>query len=121
MEPSDFGSRGSTTPFPMKLSATGIPVARTNSRSAGAAPPRTTPLPARAIGFKAPRITSAAFSSSRAAGAGRPGRVGSHGPLAGARLPPHVGRHDIFRELDVGRTRLLRLGHLEGLAHDLGD
>ena len=54
----------------MKVSATGIPVARQNSRSAGAAPPRTTPLPASATGLSAPRIRSAAFSSSRAAGSG---------------------------------------------------
>ncbi len=55
----------------MKVSATGMPVARTNSRSAGAAPARTTPLPASATGLSAPRIRSAAFSSSRAAGSGR--------------------------------------------------
>ncbi len=54
----------------MKVSATGMPVARTNSRSAATAPVRTTPLPARATGCTALRITSAARSSSRAAGSG---------------------------------------------------
>ena len=54
----------------MKVSATGMPVARTNSRSAGVAPPRTTPLPASATGLMAPRIRSAALSSSRACGSG---------------------------------------------------
>ena len=57
----------------MNVSATGMPVARTNSRSAGAAPARTTPLPASATGLIAPRIRSAARSSSRAAGSGGTG------------------------------------------------
>ena len=58
----------------MKVSATGMPVARTNSRSAGAAFARTTPLPASATGRTAPRISSAALSSSRAAGSETTGR-----------------------------------------------
>ena len=62
----------------MKVSATGMPVARLNSRSAGAAPPRMTPLPARATGLIAPRTRSAACRSSRAPGSGRrTGRRGS--------------------------------------------
>ena len=44
----------------MKVSATGIPVERTNSRSAAPARPRITPLPASATGLMAPRIRSAA-------------------------------------------------------------
>src|SRR4051794_18135390 len=55
----------------MNVSATPIPVARANSRSAGAAPTRATPLPASTTGLIAPRITSAAFSSSCALGSGR--------------------------------------------------
>ena len=54
----------------MNVSATGMPVERTNSRIAGAAPARTTPLPASATGFSAPRMMSAARSNSRAAGSG---------------------------------------------------
>ena len=54
----------------MKVSATGMPVARTNSRSAGAALARITPLPASATGCTAPRTRSAARSSSRAGGSG---------------------------------------------------
>ena len=55
----------------MNVSATGMPVERTNSRRAGAALPRITPLPASATGLMAPRTRSAALSSSRAAGSGR--------------------------------------------------
>src|SRR3954467_13197485 len=106
----------------MKVSATGIPVARTNSRSAGAALPRTTPLPASATGLTEPRTRSAARSSSRAAGpAGaraprRRGRLG--GDLAGARerLGVDLLDHHVLGQLDVGRARLLALGQLEGLA-----
>ena len=58
----------------MNVSATAIPVARQNSRSAGAAPARTTPLPASATGLIALRMTSAALSSSRAEGSGLIGR-----------------------------------------------
>jgi hypothetical protein len=58
----------------MKVSATAIPVARLNSRSAAPAPARTTPLPARATGLIALRMTSEAFSSSLAAGSGFTGR-----------------------------------------------
>src|SRR3954449_7547488 len=66
----------------MKVSATGMPVARTNSRSAGAAPARTAPLPASATGFSAPRIRSAARSSSRAAGSGCTGLRRGSGPAS---------------------------------------
>ncbi len=57
--------------MPMNVSATPIPVARANSRSAAAAPTRATPLPASTTGLIAPRITSVAFSSSCALGSGR--------------------------------------------------
>jgi hypothetical protein len=43
----------------MNVSATAIPVARENSRSAGAAPARMTPLPHSATGLMALRIRSA--------------------------------------------------------------
>ena len=62
------------TPLPMNVSATATPVARLNSRSAGAAPARTTPLPASATGLIALRMRSAALSSSRAPGSGMTGR-----------------------------------------------
>ena len=62
------------TPLPMNVSATAMPVARLNSRSAAAAPARTTPLPASATGLIALRIRSAALSSSRAPGSGLTGR-----------------------------------------------
>ena len=55
----------------MKVSATPIPVARTSSRSAGAAPARCTPLPARMIGLVALRMISAAASVSPALGSSR--------------------------------------------------
>ena len=58
----------------MNVSATAMPVARQNSRSAGAAPARTAPLPASATGLMALRIRSAALSSSRALGSGLTGR-----------------------------------------------
>ena len=54
----------------MNVSATPIPVARANSRSAGAAPTRATPLPASTTGLIAERITATAFSSSCADGSG---------------------------------------------------
>ena len=57
--------------MPMNVSATPMPVARANSRSAGAAPTRATPLPASTTGLIAPRMTSVAFSSSCALGSGR--------------------------------------------------
>ena len=44
----------------MNVSATPIPVARANSRSADAAPTRATPLPASTIGCSAPRMIAAA-------------------------------------------------------------
>ena len=54
----------------MNVSATPIPVARANSRSAGAAPARRTPLPASTTGLAAPHTSSTARTSSRAAGSG---------------------------------------------------
>ena len=99
----------------MNVSATGMPVARQNSRSAGAAPPRTTPLPASATGLSAPRIRSAAFSSSRAAGSG------CTGLRRGSGCGVELGLHHVLGQLDVRGARLLRLGDLERLADDLGD
>ena len=55
----------------MNVSATPIPLARASSRSAGAAPARDTPLPARMIGWLASRISSAAASNSPALGSSR--------------------------------------------------
>ena len=55
----------------MNVSATPIPLARASSRSAGAAPARATPLPARITGLIASRIISAAASSSPALGSRR--------------------------------------------------
>ena len=66
----------------MNVSATGIPVARTNSRRAGVALARITPLPARATGFMALRTTSAALSSSRACGSGWVVRPRGSGPAS---------------------------------------
>jgi hypothetical protein len=54
----------------MNVSATGMPVACTNWRSAAVAPARTVPLPASTTGLLALPITSAAFISSRAWGSG---------------------------------------------------
>ena len=71
----------------MNVSATGMPVARTNSRSAAVAPVRMTPLPASATGCTAPRTSSAAFSSSRAAGSGAAWRRrGSGSPSVSAAI-----------------------------------
>ena len=109
------GSSAGSRPLPMNVSATGMPVARTNSRSAGVAPPRITPLPASATGLSAPRIRSAAFSSSRAWGSG------CDGLAARQRRRVDLRRHHVLGQLDVGRAGLLGLGHLERLAHDLGD
>ena len=55
----------------MNVSATPIPLARASSRSAGAAPARDTPLPARMIGLVALRMSSAAASVSCALGSSR--------------------------------------------------
>ena len=54
----------------MNVSATAMPVVSENSRSAGAAPTRTAPLPARMIGELALRITSAARMISSPEGSG---------------------------------------------------
>ena len=104
-----------SSPLPMNVSATGMPVARTNSRSAGAALARTTPLPASATGLIAPRTRSAARSSSRAAGSERIWRVRGSGCGVDLLL------HHVLGQLDVRGARLLALGELERLAHDLGD
>ena len=100
----------------MNVSATPIPVARANSRSAGAAPTRMTPLPASTTGLIAPRMSSAALSSSCALGSGRRSVV-----RAGSGSASTMRGHDVLGQLDVGRARLLRLGDLERLADDLGD
>ena len=100
----------------MNVSATPIPVARANSRSAGAAPTRATPLPASTTGLIAPRITSAALSSSCALGSGRRSVVRAGSGSASTRR-----RHHVLGQLDVGRPGLLRLRDLERLAHRLGD
>ena len=113
--PSALSLSAGSRPLPMKVSATGMPVARTNSRSAGAAFARITPLPASATGWTAPRIRSAARSSSRAGGSGQ------HRALARQRLAVDLGGHHVLGQLDVRGARLLGLGHLERLAHDLGD
>ena len=52
----------------MNVSATGTPVARANSRSAGAARARRTPLPASTTALRAWQMSSAAWVSSRGAG-----------------------------------------------------
>src|SRR6476469_1063515 len=96
----------------MKVSATAIPVARQNSRRAGAPRARTTPLPARATGLMALRMRSTALSSSRAAGSGSTGRRRGSGDLGG---------HDVLGQLEVSGAGVVRLCHLEGLADDLGD
>ena len=71
----------------MNVSAIEIPVARANSRSAGAAPARITPLPTRAIGLIAWRMRSAASSSSRAPGSGSTGlRRGSGWASSGSAM-----------------------------------
>ena len=99
----------------MNVSATAMPVARQNSRSAGAARARTTPLPASATGLMALRMRSAALSSSRAAGSGWTGRRRGSGAASTS------ARHDVLGQLEVRGAGLLGLGDLEGLAHDLGD
>ena len=100
----------------MNVSATPIPVARANSRSAAAAPTRATPLPASTTGLIAERITATAFSSSCADGSGL--------RMCGARGQRHgvdLRRHHVLGQLDVGRAGLLGLRDLERLADDLGD
>ena len=92
-----------------------MPVARTNSRRAGAAFARVTPFPASATGLSAPRTTSAA--SEQLAGGG----LGLDGLATRERRALHVVRHDVLGQLDVRRAGLLGLRHLEGLAHHLGD
>jgi hypothetical protein len=79
----------------MKVSATAMPVARQNSRSAGARAARTTPLPARAIGLIALRMRSAALSSSRRAGSGLTGRRRGSGAAS------TLGGHDVLGQLEV--------------------
>ena len=54
----------------MNVSATPMPVARANSRSAAAAPTRATPLPASTTGLIAERMIETALSSSGADGSG---------------------------------------------------
>ncbi len=54
----------------MNVSATGIPVVCTNARSARLAWVRIAPLPARIIGFDAPRMISVARCSSSTPGSG---------------------------------------------------
>ena len=100
----------------MNVSATPMPVARANSRSAAAAPTRATPLPASTTGLIAERMTATALSSSCADGSGLRmfGRAGSGAAST-------VRRHHVLGQLDVGRAGLLRLRDLERLAHDLGD
>ena len=71
----------------MKVSATAIPVARQNSRSAGAARARTTPLPASTTGEIELRMRSAALSSSRAAGSGLTGRRRRSGSTSSVSAP----------------------------------
>ena len=102
----------------MNVSATPMPVARANSRSAAAAPARATPLPASTIGFdrRADELEPPRSSSGAAAPAG----CGSCA-RAGSGSASSVLRHDVLGQLDVGRAGLLRLGDLERLAHDLGD
>ena len=99
----------------MKVSATGMPVARTNSRSAGAALARITPLPASATGWIAPR-TGRPPAAARA-----PAGSGSTGAPARQRLAVDLGGHHVLGQLDVRGAGLLALGELERLAHDLGD
>ena len=99
----------------MNVSATAMPVARQNSRSAGAAPARTTPLPASATGLIALRMRSAALSSSRAPGSGLTGR------RRGSGRGVDLGGHDVLGQLEVRGAGLLGLGDLERLADDLGD
>ena len=100
----------------MNVSVTPMPVARANSRSAGAAPTRATPLPASTIGLIAERITDDGLEQ-----LGR-GRLGAaDGGLRRQRHGVDLVGHDVLGQLDVGRARLLRLGDLERLAHDLGD
>ena len=99
----------------MNVSATGMPVARTNSRSAGVAPERTTPLPASATG-----LDGAADDVGRLEQLARLG-LGPRGAPARQRPGVDLGLHDVLGQLDVGRAGLLALGDLERLAHHLGD
>ena len=72
----------------MKVSATPIPVAKANARSAAAAPVRTTPLPASTIGRSASRMIPSAERSSSGLGSGlrRPSRTGSGSASTGAAM-----------------------------------
>ena len=89
---------------------------RARTRAApGAAPPRTTPLPASATGLIAPRIRSAALSSSRAAGSGRAWRRRGSGS---ASISAAITSSGSSMWVAPGFSRL---GDLERLAHDLGD
>ena len=100
----------------MNVSATPMPVARANSRSAAAAPTRATPLPASTTGLIAERMIETALSRSGADGSGLRICV-----RAGSGTASSGRRHHVLGQLDVGRAGLLRLGDLERLAHDLGD
>ena len=88
----------------MNVSATPIPVARANSRSAAAAPTRATPLPASTIGCsrrpdQARRLEQLTFA-----------RLGpAHAQLRGQRLCVDRLGHHVLGQLDVRRPGLLRL------------
>ena len=99
----------------MNVSATGIPVARQNSRSAGAAP-----RAHHAVAGERDRVQRAADQVGGLQQLAR-GRLGLHGRPPRQRLRVDLGRHDVLGQLDVRRARLLGLGDLERLAHDLGD
>ena len=99
----------------MKVSATGMPVARTNSRSAGAAPRAHD-----AVAGEHHRPLGAADQLGRPQQLAR-GRLGADRAPARQRLGVDLRGHHVLGQLDVGRAGLLALGHLEGLAHHLGD
>ena len=100
----------------MNVSATGMPVARTNSRSAARRSAAD-----HAVAGQRDRIDARRgrgrppCSSSRAWGSG------VRGLAARQRLGVDLGRHHVLGQLDVRGAGLLGLGDLEGLAHDLGD
>ena len=105
---------GGSSPLPMKVSATGMPVARTNSRSAGVGAAAD-----HAVARQRHRVDRAADQVGRLEQLARRG-LRADGRCAAA-AAVDLGGHHVLGQLDVRGAGLLALGHLEGLAHDLGD
>ena len=106
---------GSSRPLPMNVSATGMPVERHElaQRRGGAGAHD-------AVAGERNRVERAADQVGGLQQLAR-GGLGLDGLAARQRLGVDLRRHHVLGQLDVRRARLLGLGDLERLAHDLGD